>query len=612
MRRTRASLTAVAAVAAVVLAACGTADTTGGGGASGGGAAAGSEEAARNGTADGAARGGTLNILGTSDVDFLDPQVTYYSAGYSVIRLLNRQFFDFPADPAKKDTAQPDIAEALPTTENGGVSADGKTYTLTIKQGVQWNTNPPRQVTAADAVIGVKRSCNPAQPFGGLPDFQDLIAGFKQFCDGFADAGQDAPSIKKYIEATPLPGVVAKDDRTVVFTLNSPATYFTDMLALPSLSPAPVENLNYVPGSTELGKNLIGNGPYKVDAYEPTKRIEMSRNPAWKAETDTIRGAFVDKIVVDETQSQESIQQQLQTGAPNADMMFDIGTPPSQVPGLLAANDPNLCLCPTNSSSPYLVYNTRSPNNNSALANVKVRQAVSYAINRANIVQVLGGPDVAPPLTHVLPPRILGSQENDPYPYDPEKAKQMLAEAGFPNGLTLKFLYRNASEGSSKTFATVQQDLTKAGIKIEGVPSPNADFYTKYLQEPDVAQRGVWDIASLSWGADWAGNAAVSYFNPLLSGAPSFPPNGSNYGFYDSPATNDLIKQALGATDEQTAGDAWAKADKQAMADAAFYPVANLKWSTYHATQVHNAVYLDGLQSFDPANVWLDPAKNGG
>jgi peptide/nickel transport system substrate-binding protein len=101
----------------------GTADTNGGGTTGGG---AGSEESARNGTADGAARGGTLNILGTSDVDFLDPQVTYYSAGYSVIRLLNRQFFDFPADPAKKDTAQPDIAEALPTTENGGVSADGK------------------------------------------------------------------------------------------------------------------------------------------------------------------------------------------------------------------------------------------------------------------------------------------------------------------------------------------------------------------------------------------------------------------------------------------------------------------------------------------------------
>ena len=48
------------------------------------------------------------------------------------------------------------------------------------------------------------------------------------------------------------------------------------------------------------------------------------------------------------------------------------------------------------------------------------------------------------------------------------------------------------------------------------------------------------------------------------------------------------------------------------MADAAFYPVTNLKWPTYHATQVHNAVYIDALQKFDPANVWLSPEKNGG
>ena len=55
-------------------------------------------------------------------------------------------------------------------------------------------------------------------------------------------------------------------------------------------------------------------------------------------------------------------------------------------------------------------------------------------------------------------------------------------------------------------------------------------------------------------------------------------PIGSNYGFYDNPVTNDLIKQAIAATDQQTAADTWAKADKQVMADAAFYPITNPKW----------------------------------
>ena len=607
MRRGRASLIAIATSVAAMLAGCGTAatsavDTPGG--------AAG--DRVRNGTTEGAAKGGTLNILGAGDVDYLDPNITYYSAGYVVSRLYSRQLFATSADPATKNAVVADLAEQRPSADNGGVSADGKTYTITIRQGAQWDTSPPRQITAADEVIGVKRTCNPVAPFSGLPDFQDLIVGFKAFCDGFSKVAQDAAAIKKYIQDTPLPGVVAKDERTVVFTLSQPATYFVDMLTLPALSPAPVELLDYMPGSTELGRHMVSSGPYKIDLYDPTKRIELSRNPAWNATTDQIRGAFVDKIVIDETQTEESVQQQLQTGRPNADMQFDVSTPSSQIPALMAADDPNLALGDTTFSNPYFIYNIASPNNNKALSNVKVRQAISYAINRDNVIQVNGGPQVSPPLTHVLPPAILGSQDFDLYAYDPNKAKQMLAEAGYPNGLTLKFLYRNASEDSSKTFATVQQDLTKAGITVEGVPSPNADFYTKYLQVPDVAKRGVWDIASASWGADWHGNAALSFFQPLFSGSRSFPPIGTNFGFYDSPATNALIKQALAATDEESAGDAWAKADKQVMADAAFYPVSNPKWPTYHAAQVHNAIYIDSLQNFDPANVWLSPDKNGG
>ncbi|TCC57498.1 ABC transporter substrate-binding protein [Kribbella pittospori] len=598
MARRRLAATSLAAVAALVaLAACSNGGTTPTG--SGGDTAT-------------PVKGGTLNMLGAGDVDYMDPNISYYSVGYLNLRMWSRQLFTYPAEPGGKNTSPvADLATDIPTTANGGLSADGKTYTIKIRPGAKWGTSPARQVTAADVVRGVKRTANPVQPFGGIPDFANLIDGYQAFAAGFAKAPKTVAGIQDYIDKTALPGVVAKDDTTVVFHLTQPATYFVDMLTLPAFSPAPVESLKYLPASTELGNHFPSDGPYKVDSWVPTKSINYSRNPAWDAATDPVRKAYVDKIVVNETVTQDSIQQQLQTGTPTADMEFDVAPPPSQLPALQAKKDPNLTIGDTASSNPYVVYNTASPNNNKALANPKVRQAISYAINRDHVLQVLGGKTLNPPLTHVLPDVITGSKQIDPYPYDPEKAKQLLTEAGFPH-LTLKFLYRNATEGSSKGFQTIQQDLSKAGITVTGVPSPNADFYVKYLQVPTVAQRGVWDLSLAGWGADWYGNAALSFFNPLFSGEPSFPPVGSNFGLYNDPETNDLIQQAIAAPTTDAAAELWAKADARVMDQAAFYPLTNNKQANYHAAQVHNAVYVPSMQNYDPTNVWIDKAKQGG
>jgi len=267
----------------------------------------------------------------------------------------------------------------------------------------------------------------------------------------------------------------------------------------------------------------------------------------------------------------------------------------------------------TSSTSPYIAFNTVSPNNNKALGNVKVRQALSHAINRKNIIQVLGGPKVNTPLTHVLPSTIVGGEESfDLYSYNVNKAKQMLSDAGFPNGFTVKILYSNQSQGSAKVFQTIQQDLSKVGIKVVGVPSPSADFYTKYLQVPTVARRGVWDLSLAGWGTDWFGNGALSFFNPLFSGKASFPPVGSNYGLYDSPAANAAITAAVNAPTEDAAKSLWAAADKQVMQDAAIFPITNPLQANYHAAQVHNTIYLPAIQQFDPTNVWIDKDKQGG
>ena len=603
MSRRTSRLTAVAALCTVGLAVTACSGTIKPATTASGGAASGPP----------AVSGGTLNMLGVGDVDYMDPNITYFTTGYLNTRMWSRTLFTNPAISGKNFSTVPDMATEMPTTANGGISTDGLTYTIKIKPGIKWNTSPVRAVTAADMVRGIMRMCNPAQPFGGTPDFSALIVGFQPFCAGFAKVAATAPAMAAYMNKTALPGVVATNDSTVTFKLTHPAAFFTDMLTMSDFSGAPVEYNQYIPGSSELAQHTISDGPYKVDSYVPTKSINYSRNPAWNAATDTVRKAYVDKIVVNETGTQDSIQQQLQTNTPAADVEWDTFPPPNQVPALAAKGDPNLVTSLSSSSNPYVLYNNESPNNNKALGNVKVRQALSYAINRSNIIQVLGGPKLNEPLTQILPSVILGgTPKYDAYPYNPTKAKQLLTEAGFPNGFTVKFLYRNVSQGSTKTFQTIQQDLSKIGVKVVGVPSPQADFYTKYLQVPAVAQRGVWDLSLAGWGSDWYGNAALSFFNPLFAGTPSFPPNGSNYGLYNSPTANAAITAAINAPNQEQAKTLWSAADHAVMNDAAIFPISNPLTANYHASQVHNTVYDPALQTFDPTNEWIDKAKQGG
>jgi peptide/nickel transport system substrate-binding protein len=400
------------------------------------------------------------------------------------------------------------------------------------------------------------------------------------------------------------------DPDTVVFTLTRPASYFVAMVSLTAFSPAPAEYDAYIPGSADLATHTISDGPYFVASYTATKSIEFDRNPAWDASTDTVRKAYVDKILVNETGDQTAIQQQLQANTSGADMEWDTFPPVSQQSTLYNAKDPNFFLSPTFSTNPYVVFNTVSPNNNAALGKVAVRQAISEAINRANLIQDDNGPIISPPLTHVLPVGISGTTSNtsiDLYPYDAAKAKADLAAAGYPNGITLKVLYRPKSSLSSKVVTTLQQDLALAGIKITLVGVPNADFYVKYLEVPSVAKAGTWDVSLAGWGPDWYGNAALSFFEPLFYGAngAAFPPSGSDFGFYDNPATDALIDQASKEQDESKSDALWAQADKQVMEDAAFFPITDQNEGTYHASHVHNTVYVPAIEQIDPTNVWL-------
>lgn len=552
-------------------------------------------------------RGGTLNMLGTGDVDYMDPNVSYYTTGYLALRMWSRQLLTYPAIQGQTTTVVPDLATEVPTTANGGVSASGLTYTLTIRQGAMWNTNPPRQVTAADAVRGLMRTCNPVQPFGGLPDFESLIVGFKSFCAGFANVAHTTTAIADYMNTHTVAGATADPSNplTIIYKLTQPATYFPNQLAMPAFSPVPVEFNQYLPAGDALAQHTVSDGPYEIQSYSPTKSIVFVRNPNWNASTDPVRKAYVNQIDVSETGNQTQIQQELETNSPLADTGWDAPVPTADIPALLAANDSKLTLGQTYGTDPYILFNTVSPNNKEALKNTAVRQALEFAINRAHLVQDDGGPQVAPPLTHVLPDGILGSKQFDLYPYNLQTAKQMLSTAIPGQHLHLIVLYQSAFDFEVKMFETLQADLSQTGISVTGLAVPSADFYAKYLEVPHVAQSGVWDIALAQWFPDWYGNAALSFFNPLFSGANAYPPSGSNFGFYNDPKTNQMIQQASVATTISAAEGLWAQADQQVMSDAAIFPITSPTQPVYHAARVHNAVFVPNILQFDPTNVWL-------
>jgi peptide/nickel transport system substrate-binding protein len=611
--RTRGYATAVVVAAlALVATACG-GSSGGGGSGSGGGTSSGSQTFGLQGLNPGSGtpkKGGTLNMLGQGDVDFLDYNISYFTTGYLSQRLWLRYLYAYQAVPGKVTTVAPDLATALPTVTNGG-----KTFSVTIRTGVMWDSSPARQVTAADALLGLKRSCNPTQPFGGLPDYEGLIAGFQDFCDGFAKVPSTSVSaIKKYIDTHQISGVKASG-QTITYTLVHPASYFADMLNLDSFAPAPVESLNYLPGSAAQAQHIIADGPYKVQSYVPTRSFVFVRNPVWKASTDPIRKAYVNEIKVSETGNEPAIQQQLQTNTASASMEWDAFPPVGADPGLQAQMkqglNHNFNLGSTESTNPYLVFNTLSPNNNSALKKVAVRQALSYDINRAHLLTDNGGPTQGVALTHVLPTGTNGAQDlpsgYNPYPYNPTKAKQMLAAAGYKNGLNLTVLYRPVSTVATKMVQTLQSDLSNIGVKIKLLSASQSDFYVKYLEVPSVAKRGTWDIAVAGWGPDWYGDSAASFFQPLFSGAASYPPVGSNFGFYSNPSVSALIAKGASAASPSAAATIWAQADQAVMKDAPFYPIVDPNQPLYHASYVHNAVYIPQLQQFDPANVWLSP-----
>jgi len=547
--------------------------------------------------------GGTLRVLGTAEVDHFDPIPPATAVTGAFFRATQRQLISFAAsnDPQAQITPVGDLATEVPVPTDGGL-----TYTFKLRQGADWDApGGPRQITAQDVARGFKRMCNPVIASPSVSFFDGLIDGMTEFCAGFAKVAPTAAAMKAYVEGNAIAGIETPSDDTVVFHLTHAANDFIYLLTIVPTSPAPVEVLGYLPDSPDYRAHYIASGPYTVDSYVPDSVVHLKRNPAWQAASDPLRKAYVDAIDVVAGVQADAAMQQIQSG--DGDMLYDIPVPPVTVQMLKMQDDDNISSIALGASKMIWI-NQVSDNNDGALRNPKVREALAYAIDRAAVVQQLGGTEFAQPLHGIMPAGVMGHHDFDLFPTegdkgDPAKARALLAEAGYPDGLTLKMPFRTL--GSDPAVAQViQASLEKAGFKIELIPTPASDYYARLITNFDNAKNGVWDLVPSGWSPDWPGGAARSIFQPQYTYDGT---HGTfNFSDYNNAEADKLAEQALVTTDPAESRALWEEIDEMVSADIPTIPLVSVQTVLYHSDAVKNFLPFAGSGQGDWTNLWLD------
>ncbi|MEO0971835.1 MAG: ABC transporter substrate-binding protein [Pseudomonadota bacterium] len=557
--------------------------------------------------------GGTLRYYGPGGMDHVDPAAAYYTFSHQMLRLFTRQLFSYPT--ALDESALhpvPDLAREMPTRSNGGISEDGLRYTITLRPGVYWDTQTPREVTAHDVVRGFKRMCNPVATAGALSFYTTTIAGMADFAAGYREAFPDpssatASALADFQNRFDIKGLKALDEWTLTIELLRPANDMVNVLAMIFASAAPVEYDEYIPDSPELIRNIRSCGPYRLTDYRPGHSLRMERNPVWRQETDDVRHQYIDAIEVEMEQvSDEQVRAKIQSGG--ADLSW--GAPIISRDRQVLDSDRRLGYA----LNPYLVFNLHSPNAGGAMQNIEVRRAIAYAINKASMVGILDKMDIGTttvPANTAIPFGNVGHREYNPYPTpgdrgDPQRSRALLAEAGYGDGLKLRALYRDDTPHDELAEAYAA-DLRAVGIDVELVFAGPADAYYRTLQDPDRARAGDWDISAPAWMPDWWGNNGRVYLQPMFQSG--FVHGTSNYGGYQNPEVDRLIEAALEARDESQADELWHEVDRRVLDDVAIVPVLACEPTIPHmmSARVRNGMPMPHIDRWiDASHLWLD------
>jgi glutathione transport system substrate-binding protein len=335
------------------------------------------------------------------------------------------------------------------------------------------------------------------------------------------------------------------DASTVIFTLSEPYNAFLNKLAMGlMISPAALTEFG-----TEISKHPAGTGPFKFKEWVEGDRLVVEKNPDyWQQGLPK-----VDSVTFKPVPENGSRIAMLKTG--EADFIYPM--PTEQVAEV--EGDGNIVVDKIDSTIVrYITLNTMKK----PYDDLKVRQAINYAIDKDAYLKVVKS-GLGAKLDSTMSSKTQFYSQQPAYDYDVEKAKQLLAEAGYPDGFDAEIWGENDSE-SVKGMQFIKQQLELVGIKLE-VKSMEGATLSDQINTPATPA----DAKIQMWFVSWSpsSNDADGATRGLFSST-MFPPAGSNTAYYKNDNVDKWIEDANKATDPETAKTIFADIQKQIWADA--------------------------------------------
>lgn len=507
-------------------------------------------------------RGGTLSLLMNSDFPHLDPARNYINTSLDFSRLLYRTLTTYKSLPGAAGTkVVGDLA-----TDSGTPSDGGKTWKFTLRNGLRYEDGTA--ITVADIKYGVERSFDPDLPEGNQY-LQQFLAG--------VPAGYEGPkkSAGKELDSIVVVG------KTITFRLKRPVGDFSYTAAEPNVSPVPQTKDTGI----QYDRRPFSSGPYKVDSYTRGKSLTLIRNSYWSRKSDSVRSAFPDKVVCTFGLDPTSIDQRLIADSPQDQTAtgFDTSLLPESIPQALSspATRRRAVIGYTNGSR-YLAINVRK------VPNLKVRQAIEYAVDKETYRTARGGTYAGDYLSSNIVPTTLGFKKFDLYPAppqgDPARARLLLAAAGV-TAPRVTLATPNTSKGIAAAVA-IQSALKRATIAVNIQQLAGDVFYdvvSDTAKEPDLALVG--------WGPDWP--SASTVIPPLFDGRQIKPQGNVNWSQLNNPAINAEIDRINANTNIAKQAAQWGALDEEIMRQAPVVPLLAEKSVDLHGSRVTGA-YVHG------------------